>query len=165
VPTRPTGCGPSRWSGARHEAELAQARFLRVHPDNRLVADALEADWNQKLRIQQEAQEEYERGRARASCVLEAAQREAILSLATDFPRLWQDPGTPDRERKRMVRLLIEDVTLLRGEAITAQVRIKGGTTRTLVLPLPRGRVTDPAILQEIDELLDQHTDKEIAGS
>jgi len=149
---------------ARHEAELAQARFLRVHPDNRLVADALEADWNQKLRVQREAQEEYERGRARASCVLEAAQREAVLSLATDFPRLWQDPGTPDRERKRMVRLLIEDVTLLRGEAITAQVRFKGGTTRTLMLLLPHGRVTDPAILQEIDELLDQHTDKEIAA-
>ena len=106
---------------ARHEAELAQARFLRVHPDNRLVADALEADWNQKLRAQAEAQEEYERGRQRDGCVLEAAQREAILSLATDFPRLWQDPGTPDRERKRMVRLLIEDVTLLRAEAITAQ--------------------------------------------
>src|SRR6266545_4779026 len=42
---------------ARHEAELAQQRFLRVHPDNRLVADALEAEWNQKLRVLAEAQE------------------------------------------------------------------------------------------------------------
>jgi hypothetical protein len=38
-------------------------------------------------------------------------QRRRILALATDFPRLWQASGTPDRERKRMVRLLLEDVT------------------------------------------------------
>lgn len=152
---------------ACYEAELAQARFLRVHPDNRLVADALEADWNQKLRAQAEAQEEYERGRKRDSCVMEEAQREAVLALATDFPRLWQDAGTPDRERKRMVRLLLEDVTLLRGEAITAHVRFKGGTTRTLTLPLPlpawQLRQTPPAVVDAIDRLLDEHTDREIA--
>lgn len=153
---------------ARYEAELAQARFLRVHPDNRLVADALEADWNQKLRAQAEAQEEYERGRKSDSCVLDEARREAILALATDFPRLWQDPGTPDRERKRMVRLLLEDVTLLRGEAIKAYVRFKGGTSRTLTLPLPLAawqlRQTPPAVVDVIDRLLDQYTDREIAA-
>jgi hypothetical protein len=35
---------------ARYEAELAQRRYLRVDPDNRLVADSLEAEWNNKLR-------------------------------------------------------------------------------------------------------------------
>jgi hypothetical protein len=48
--------------------------------------------------------------------VLSDQQRAAILSLATDFPRLWRDANTPDRERKRMIRLLLEDVTLVRGE-------------------------------------------------
>jgi hypothetical protein len=52
------------------------------------------------------------------------------LALATDFPRLWRDPNTPDRERKRMIRLLIEDVTLLRGKHITLHLRFPAeGTT------------------------------------
>jgi hypothetical protein len=54
---------------------------------------------------------------------------------ATDFPRLWQDPHTPDRERKRMVRLLMDDVTLIKaGDGLTAHVRFRGGATTTLTL-------------------------------
>lgn len=153
---------------ARYEAELAQRRYLRVDPDNRLVADSLEADWNAKLRALGAAQEEYERGRATDGRVLDDTQRAAILALATDLPRLWADPGTPQRERKRMVRLLLEDVTLLRGDAIVAHVRFRGGATRTLSLPLPLSapelRRTDPAVVAEIDRLLDDHTDAEVAA-
>jgi len=51
-------------------------------------------------------------------------------TLATDFPRLWAAPATPQRERKRMVRLLLEDVTLRKGEqTIHMQLRWKGGAT------------------------------------
>src|SRR5207249_1241392 len=88
---------------ARHDAELAQHRFLRVHPDNRLVADALEADWNQKLRVLAEAHESHERGHQQDQRVLDEVQRAEVLALATDFPRLWRDPQTPEVERKRMV--------------------------------------------------------------
>lgn len=151
---------------ARHEAELAQHRFLRVHPDNRLVADALEADWNARLRDQAEAQDAYERQRAAAEQVLADEQRTAIRDLATDLPRLWRDPSTPDRERKRLLRLLVEDVTLLRRERLTAHVRFRGGATRTLTLALPltawQARQTDPAVVTLIDELLNEHTDAEI---
>src|SRR6185437_7145926 len=48
---------------ARYEADLAQQRYLRVDPNNRLVANALEGDWNDKLRVLTEAQENYERQR------------------------------------------------------------------------------------------------------
>ena len=151
---------------ARHEAELAQHRFLRVHPDNRLVADALEADWNARLRALAEAQDAYDRQRAAAEQVLADEQRTAIRELAVDLPRLWRDPATPDRERKRLVRLLIEDVTLLRGERLTAHVRFRGGAPRTLTLPLPvaawQARQTDPSVVTLIDELLNEHTDAEI---
>lgn len=67
-----------------------------------------------------------------------------------------------------MVRLLVEDVTLLRGDAIVAHVRFRGGASRTLTLPLPLGapdlRRTDPAVVAEVDRLLDDHTDAEIAA-
>ncbi len=152
----------------RYDAELAQRRYLRVDPDNRLVADSLEADWNQKLRALAAAQEEFERQREADRLLLDQEQRTRILALATDFPRLWQDPLTPDRERKRMVRLLLEDVTLLKHDHITAHIRFKGGATRTLTLalplPAPQLRQTCPDVVQEIDRLLDKHTDGEVAA-
>ena len=101
---------------ARYEADLARDRFLQVDPKNRLVADALEADWNEKLRALTEAQEQYERQRQADRAVLDQESQSRILALTTDFPKLWKDPKTPERERKRMVRLLIEDVTLSKGE-------------------------------------------------
>jgi DNA invertase Pin-like site-specific DNA recombinase len=152
---------------ARYEADLAQQRYLQVDPNNRFVADALEADWNGKLRALAEAQEDCERQRQADRAVLDEAGRQQVLALAADFPRLWRDPRTPDRERKRVVRLLIEDVTLTKGEQLTAQVRFRGGATRTLVLPRPQPAwatwQTSPELVAEIDRLLDEHTEGEIA--
>ena len=151
---------------ARYEAELAQRRYLRVDPDNRLVADSLEADWNHKLRALTEAQEDYEQKSKSDRFVLSDLQRTEVISLATDFPRLWRDPQTTMHERKRMVRLMVEDVTLFRSERITAHVRFRGGATRTLDLARPLRawelRQTDPQVVAEIDRLLDDHTDGEI---
>ena len=136
-----------------------------MHPDNRLVADTLEADGNAKLRALTEAQDAYDRQRAAAQAVFDAEQSTAIRSLATEVPRLWRDPATPDRDRKRLVRLLVEDVTLLKGNHLTAHVRFRGGATRTLTLPLPlTAWQTDSAVVQEIDRLLAEHTDGEVAG-
>jgi DNA invertase Pin-like site-specific DNA recombinase len=154
---------------ARYEADLAQRRYMKVDPDHRLVADTLEADWNHKLRALTEAEQEYARRREQDRQVFNDEQRRAILSLASDFPRLWRDPNTPDRERKRMVRLLLEDVTLIRDKDITAHVRFKGGATRTLRLPLPLNagqmRMTSSDIVAEVDRLLNEHTYSEIASS
>jgi DNA invertase Pin-like site-specific DNA recombinase len=152
---------------ARYEAELAERRYRRVDPDHRLVADALEAEWNEKLRALADAQQAYEREREADPGPIDEERWADILSLATDFPRLWQDPRTPARERKRMARLIIEDVTLIKDTRITAHVRFRGGATRTLTLPLPRSAAelwrTDPAVVRRVDELLDHHTEAEIA--
>lgn len=150
--------------GARYAAELAQRRYLKVDPDNRLVAGTLEADWNQKLRSLAEAQEEYERQHKLDEQRLSGEQRAQIIALAADFPRLWKDPSTPDRERKRLLRLVVEDVTLLRAEQITAQVRFKGGATRAIPISALDTRATDPEVVAEVDRLLDQHTRGEIAA-
>jgi hypothetical protein len=137
-------------------------------PDNRLVADTLEADWNHKLRALAETQQEYERRREQDRKVLNEEQRAAILSLATDFPRLWRDPTTPDRDRKRMIRLLLEDVTLIRDKDITVHVRFRGGATRTLQLQLPlnawQQRMTNAEVVAEVDRLLDDFAYSQIAS-
>jgi hypothetical protein len=152
---------------ARYEAELARRRYLAVDPDNRLVADALKADWNEKLRSLTEAQDDYERARENGNGRLSEEQRAKVMALASDFPRLWNDPATPQRERKRMVRLLVEDVTLGRDQQITAHARLKGGQTHTLTVPLPppvwQARQTDPDTFKLIDQLLDDHTDAQTA--
>jgi DNA invertase Pin-like site-specific DNA recombinase len=152
---------------AQYDVELAKRRYMKVDPDNRMVADTLEADWNAKLRALADAQDRCEQHR-QAERGLDAEQRARILALATDFPRLWNDPRTPDRERKRMARLLVDDVTLLKSDHdIVAQIRFKGGATRTLSMPLPKPawmlRQTSDEIVAHIDRLLDDHTDDRIA--
>jgi hypothetical protein len=151
---------------ARYEAELARRRFMQVDPDHRMVADTLEAEWNVKLRSLAETTERCEQ-RHEVQRELDEEQRRQILALASDFPRLWNDPRTHDRERKRMARLLIEDVTLLRADDVTVHVRFKGGATRTLSVPLPKPswelRKTPSKIVVMIDQLLDEHTDAAIA--
>jgi DNA invertase Pin-like site-specific DNA recombinase len=152
---------------ARYRAELARRRFMNVDPDNRLVADSLEAEWNQALRALAEAKDHYEKQNEADRAGLSDAQCAAIAALARDFPRLWNDPHTPQRERKRMARLLLADVTLLKDKELRVQVRFNGGTTHTVTLHLPKSawmlRQTSDTVVREIDRLLDGHTDAEIA--
>jgi DNA invertase Pin-like site-specific DNA recombinase len=157
----------AQYERARYQAELARRRYMRVDPDNRLVADSLEAEWNDKLRLQAEAQQEYER-QCQADKVLTEQQRAQIIALATDFPRLWRDPKTPQRERKRMARLLIEDVTLEKTDKLTARIRFKGGAMKVLSLPLPINQLelcrTSPEVIKQIDDLLDHYNYRRIAA-
>jgi DNA invertase Pin-like site-specific DNA recombinase len=150
----------------RYEADLARRRYLQVDPDNRLVADELEGEWNEKLKAHRDALDALNEQEAEVRQVT-AEQRARVLALAEDFPRVWNDPRTPNRERKRMVRLLLEDVTLVKGREITAHVRFKGGTTQTLTWPLPPPigelRKRPVTLVAEVDRLLDDHTWAQIA--
>jgi hypothetical protein len=121
----------------------------------------LEADWNARLRELAQVQEEVERQQEAEQRKLSALEEQTIKELVEDFPRVWNDPRTSDRDRKRMVRLLLEDVTVLQDEVITAHVRFKGGATQTRTVPLGHGRRTAPELIALIDELLDDCTDAE----
>ena len=153
---------------ARHEADRARRRYMLVDPGNRLVADTLEAEWNEKLRFLTDAQQRYQEQAGTDRATLSDEESARVLALATDFPRLWKDPRTSDRERKRMARLLIEDVTLMKAAGVTAHVRFKGGGSRTLATELPKPasitRKTPRDVVIEIDRLLYDHTDRAIAA-
>ena len=153
---------------ARYEAELARRRYLKVDPDNRLVADALEADWNERLRRLDTLQQEHERQREADQHLLADDARERIMTLAKDFPRVWKDPRTASIERKRMVALLLDDVTLTKDEEIAVHVRFRGGKTHSFTLPRPlpmsRIRKTPDEVVQILDRLLDTCTDREAAA-
>ena len=128
---------------AQYDADQARHRYMQVDPANRLVADSLEADWNVKLRALGLAHEEYQRQRSADRLAVDENARERILALATDFPAIWHDPNTPQRERKRMLGLLIEDVTLIKQRELTAAVRFRGGAT-TMLSPPRCDRCRDP---------------------
>ena len=155
---------------AQLEADLAERRFMRVDPNNRLVADTLEADWNDKLRALAKAREERAQARRGDQAVLDDAIRERLRTMTTDFQRLWADPVTSNRERKRMLAHIIEDATLIKlpGEGITKiHIRFKGGTTETLTTLNPKSSPqqikTPPKIVELVDQLLDHHVYSEIA--
>lgn len=152
---------------AQYEADQASLRYMRVDPNNRLVADTLETDWNDKLRAVAQAKEDYDKQHAADGAQLNAEQKAKIVSLASDFPQLWQDPTTLNRDRKRMLRLLIEDVTLTRSEDISVQIRFKGGALRELHLPMPKPawalRKTPASVVSLIDQLLEEHADPGVA--
>jgi hypothetical protein len=152
---------------AEYEVELARQRYMHVAPTNRLVADSLESDWNAKLRALDEAREEYDRQRNTDRLAVDDEARRRVLALATDFPIVWRDPRTPERERKRMLALLLEDVTLTKKSQITVAVRFRAGATTILTLPRPltaqQLRATNPDVRQQIDALLGEYTDAQVA--
>ena len=152
---------------AQYEADAARQRYMHVDSANRLVADALEADWNLKLRALADAQQDYQQRRAADRLVVDEQERQRILALATDFPAVWRDPNTPHRERKRMLALLIEDVTLVKQREITVAVRFRGGVTTIRTLPRPltpqQLRATPEDVRQHIESLLNEYTDAQVA--
>jgi DNA invertase Pin-like site-specific DNA recombinase len=155
---------------AQVEAELAQRRFMLTDPSNRLVADTLETDWNDKLRMLAKAQEERERCGQEDQIALDDTIRERLLRMTSDFQKLWSDHATPNRERKRMLAHLIEDATLikLQAEGLTKiHVRFKGGKTETLTTLNPKSSAqqvkTPPQIVVLVDQLLDEYIYSEIA--
>ena len=152
---------------AQYEADLSRQRFMKVDANNRLVAGTLEAEWNEKLLALEQTYQEYEARRQADQLVLDEAARRRIANLAVEFPALWNDTGTPVKERKRMLAYLIEDITLIKQERITAHVRFRGGETRTLDLAIPlnawQKRSTNPAVVRLIDQLLEDNNDAQVA--
>ena len=153
---------------AQYEAQLAQRRYLKVDPDNRLVASVLEAEWNAKLLALEEARAIEERYNQSDQQRVREEERADIEHIPERFCQFWNAPKTTARERKRAVRLMIEDVTVLKAESITAHIRFKGGATQTITVPLPppfaQSRLTPPETLAAMDRLLEEYTDAEVAA-
>jgi DNA invertase Pin-like site-specific DNA recombinase len=154
---------------ARYEADLAERRYEAVDPGNRLIAATLEQRWNdamQRLRDLEAELAAFERQTMRA---VTAEQKRQILQLAGDFPRLWEASTTTPRDRKRILRLLIRDITVVKGpepKIVRLQVRWQGGATETLEVRLPSNRAEairySEAFVGRIRELAVKHHDDEI---
>src|SRR5262245_9170915 len=91
---------------ARYDADLAERRYEAVDPHNRLVASTLEQRWNDEAQRVLELETEFANFERQALRTITGEQKQQILQLVSDFPRLWTAPTTEPRDRKRMLRLL-----------------------------------------------------------
>lgn len=156
---------------ARYGAERAERRYRMVEPENRLVARGLEAEWETCLRERSAAEAELHRREHRQPPVLSPEQREHIHALGADLRQVWAAPTTTDRDRKELLRTLLEEVIVAVARAeYRAQLtlRWRGGTLTTLDLPLPRSNPrrirTDEETLALLPRLAAHYSDEIIAG-
>src|SRR5262249_13773271 len=106
---------------ARYDADRAERAFHAVEPENRLVARTLETRWETKLAALADAEHALEAARNTAAPPLPS--RAELERLTADLPALWHAPTTSNKDRKRLLRTLIADITLL-PETDAARVRI-----------------------------------------
>ncbi|KPK36809.1 MAG: resolvase [Gammaproteobacteria bacterium SG8_47] len=140
---------------ARYGAQRAERRYRAVDPDNRLVARGLEAEWEsalQELKVAEAELSNREHSRPRP---LSGQERDSILSLGKDLEAVWSAPTTSDRDRKELLRTLLEEVTLsVEREKSNAHLvlRWRGGLLSELDVPLPRSH---PAPIRTAEDTID----------
>jgi len=122
---------------ATYEAQLAQRRYEEVDPANRLVAATLEQRWNTALEQVAVLTTAYTHHQQAQNSQELLQHREEVLALGKDLPRLWDAPTTTAKDRKRILRLLLKDITITRAEKVVSlQLRWQGGATEELRVPL-----------------------------
>ena len=155
---------------AEYEGQLAQRRFEEVDPANRLVAATLEQRWEHALQELETLRLQYRQYQEKQTPPLSAEQQNQVRLLANDLPRLWRAPSTSAKDRKRILRLLLKDITLEK-QAPTQQailhLRWQGGATEDLAVQLPpkaadRWRYPE-AFVNQLRQLAQHHTDHQIA--
>jgi addiction module HigA family antidote len=97
---------------ASYECALAERRYEEVDPSNRLVASSLEQRWNKALVNLDTIRAEAAAFQSQRARIVTPEQRAKIMNLAQDLPRVWQASTTQSKDRKRMLRLLIDDITV-----------------------------------------------------
>jgi hypothetical protein len=157
---------------ARYEAARAERRYRAVDPDNRPVARGLEADWEKALTALATAEAELSRRQKRRPAALTDDERAQVLALGDDLAVIWQAPTTTDKDRKQLLRTLLEEVviTITREQAAghaDLLIRWKGGAISELWIPTKRAQPkirTDEDTVDLVRRLAIHYPDAKIAG-
>ncbi len=156
---------------ASYEAQRAERRYRAVDADNRLVARGIEAEWENCLRELESAKAELARREQLRPKTLSAPERIRLLALGTDLLKAWQATTTLPRDKKELLRALLEEViiTVHRDERRAhLTLRWRGGTLTDIDLDLPRPRPTivrtDEDTVALVRRLAAHYPDAVIAG-
>lgn len=155
---------------ASYSASLAERRYRAVDPDNRLVARGLERAWEESLAALEAAKAELARREQERPRVLSQSERDNLANLGPDLATVWEAPTTAPRDRKELLRALIEEVVIkVEREKSSAHItlRWKGGTLSELDLTLPKRKATvrtDEDTVALVRRLAVHYPDTVIAG-
>lgn len=152
---------------AQYEADRAERQFMLADPENRLVVRSLEANWNQKLKELEKVKQDYTAYSSKKAWIPSKEEEQNILDLARRIPEVWNAPSSTPKEKKRIIRILIEDITVLsekRCSDFSVGIRFRSGKLEQLALkkPLPcadRKRHTDDtiALIRDLASSMDDH--------
>lgn len=155
----------------RYEAGKAERRYRAVEPENRLVARGLEADWEGKLRELANAEADLRRRESQRLATISPDQLHRLRILSTDLKPVWYAATTTDRDRKELLRTILEEAVLnLKRTEGHAQLilRWRGGAITTLDVAVPRFRPEGPRTDEDTIALLRRlallYPDEVIAG-
>ncbi|MGH8777311.1 MAG: recombinase family protein [Jiangellaceae bacterium] len=157
---------------ARYAAGRARRQFDACEPENRLVARSLETVWETALAEVRRAEGELATQRQRRPAPLSDEELAWLSQAGADVRAMFEASTTTQRERKRLLRILIDKVvlTIEDGEADTVAVRIcwQGGANTELELPRRRQgktyRVTDEDTIALVGRLAVHYNDQTIAA-
>ena len=160
-----------RLERADYEAQLAQKRYEEVDPSNRLVAATVERRWNDRLLELERVRKQFAEFEKKHARVATPDQKAEVLALARDFPRLWNAPTTKTKDRKRMLRLLIKDITVERdaeSRRVQLHIRWQGGACEELTVDLPPRHFLQPEsyteeMIERVRSLAQTRSDREVA--
>ncbi|HEY2264795.1 MAG TPA: recombinase family protein [Streptosporangiaceae bacterium] len=162
-----------RLERARYAADRARRQYQLAEPENRLVARQLEAGWEAALAETARLEADYQRFTEEQPATLTTAERAAIQALASDLPRVWHAASTTQADRKELLRIIIQDITVnVAGDSEIVEVTITwaGGHQTTGQSIRPVGRLDQlsyyPALLARVTELAEAgQTSRQIAGA
>jgi DNA invertase Pin-like site-specific DNA recombinase len=155
---------------AKYQADRAERRYRQVEPEHRLVARGLERDWEHALTELAKAEAELALREQQRPRALTEQERERLLGLGADLGRVWSAPTTTDRDRKQLLRCLIEEVTIdadKQQRRATVTIRWKGGALTELAVALPKPQPairTDEDTIKLLERLAAHYDDGTIAG-
>jgi DNA invertase Pin-like site-specific DNA recombinase/uncharacterized protein YndB with AHSA1/START domain/predicted DNA-binding transcriptional regulator AlpA len=156
---------------ARYEAEKAERRYRTVEPENRLVARGLESEWEQRLHDRAAAEAELQRRERQRPSTLSPEQLQRMRRLGSDLRQVWTATTSTDRDRKELLRTLLEEVIfdLKRAEGMAhLTLRWRGGAITLLDVAVPRfkpmGPRTDEDTISLLRRLAALYPDEVIAG-
>src|SRR6266508_2869085 len=155
----------------RYDATKAERRYRAVDPENRLVARGLESDWESKLRDLAKAETDLRRREAEQPVTIRPEQLLRLKALSTDLKQVWHAATTTDRDRKELLRTILEEavLNLKRTEGLAYLIlRWRGGAITTLDMPVPHFRPEGPRTDEDTIALLRRlaalYPDEVIAG-
>lgn len=151
-----------------YEAQLAEKRYMEVDPYNRLVASTLEQRWNDALLKLDDLKHQYSEFQKKDLTVASPDQIEKVIALTEDLPCFWNDPTTSAKDKKRILRLVIKDVTverIIEKKEVLLHIRWQGGVSETLSVEISTDHLKySDKFVEKVKQLAKEHSDSQIAA-